>query len=142
MSTSEVWIPAPVRKFSRACERPTPLTAEETKQVIKKALAGWHFESVVTYGSINGTFRDTSDVDLMIFSKTLFHRDDLLELKKEISNYTLRKVDLVFMLIQKKAKKPNDRDQVFFDEVYDSGQVLIGSNFRDYMITSRKIGKV
>lgn len=142
MINTDTWIPVTRKSVKMGHDRPTPLTAEETKQVIKKALAGYHFESVVTYGSINGTFRPTSDVDLMIFSKQMYHRDDLLELKQEISRYTLRKVDLVFMLIKKKTKKPNDRDQVFFDEVYDSGEVLVGSNFRDYMISSQKIGKV
>lgn len=117
--------------------------ADEIKNIIKKELEVYHFESVVVYGSINGIFKSTSDVDLMIFSKAPWHRDDLRELKQRISKATLRKIDLVFMLISPTGKSINlnDRDELFYNEVYDSGVVLSGSNFHDYMISSKKIGK-
>lgn len=117
--------------------------ADEIKNIIKRELEVYRFESVVVYGSINGVFKPTSDVDLMIFSKAPWHRDDLRELKQRISKATLRKIDLIFMLISPTGKSINlnDRDELFYNEVYDSGVVLSGSNFHDYMISSKKIGK-
>lgn len=101
-----------------------------------------NIKSIIIYGSmaVGGlSLKPTSDIDLIIFTKYIYTREDWIILKKNISNKFKRKVDLVVMQISnKKINKREMRDALFFEQVESEYKTLYGLSFVELVDTSIK----
>lgn len=135
-----------VSRKKRSLEPKTiPLDREEIMQVLKTELADWNFSSVVLYGSVTETakvYSLTSDVDVMVFVKTFLDLDELKNKKMELTALIGRKIDLVVMQITSKSQEPIFHDSIFYEQVWETGQTILGDNFKDYLERAKKLKKI